>query len=88
MTAGRKKQTVIRPIQSAAVMDAFVPAAMSFNQPVETPICPTSPQVPMPEETGVPFICSRNRQVAMGPVMADATMGGIQIFGFFTMLPI
>ena len=42
----------------------------------------------MPEETGVPFISSRNRQVAMGPVMAEARVGGIQIRGLRTMLPI
>ena len=42
----------------------------------------------MPEETGAPFISSLKRQVAKGPVMAEAKMGGIQILGFFTMLGI
>ncbi len=42
----------------------------------------------MPEETGVPFICSLKMQVATGPVTAEAMMGGIQIRGFFTILPI
>ena len=36
----------------------------------------------------MPFISSRNRQVAMGPVMAEAKVGGIQIRGLRTMLPI
>ena len=42
----------------------------------------------MPEETGVPFICILKTQVARGPVMAEVTMGAIQIRGFLTMLPI
>ena len=40
------------------------------------------------EETGVPFISSRNRQVAMGPVMAAASVGGIQVRGLRRMLGI
>ena len=42
----------------------------------------------MPEETAVPFISRWNRHVASGPAMADASVGGIQIRGFFTMLGI
>ena len=42
----------------------------------------------MPELTAAPFICSLNTHVAIGPVMADVTMAGIQIFGLRTMLPI
>ena len=42
----------------------------------------------MPELMGAPFISRRNRQVAMGPVTAEARVGGIQIRGFFTMLGI
>ena len=42
----------------------------------------------MPEETAVPFISRWNRHVASGPVMADTSVGGIQIRGFFTMLGI
>ena len=54
---------------------------MSLTQPVYTPMGPTRPQVPMPEETAVPFICRWKTQVAMGPVMAEARVGGIQILG-------
>ena len=51
---------------------------------------PTMPQVPMPDATPPEgsFIWKWNRQVARGPVMAEVKIGGIQIFGFFTMLPI
>ena len=42
----------------------------------------------MPEETAAPFISRRKMQVAMGPVMAEVKVAGIQIFGFRTMLPI
>lgn len=58
------------------------------EHPVHTPICPHRPQVPIPELMGAPFISSPNTQVAMGPVMAEASVGGIQIRGFFTMLGI
>ena len=44
--------------------------------------------IPMPEDTAGPFIFMAKMQVAMGPVMADASVGGIQIRGFFTILPI
>ena len=40
--------------------------------------------MPIPELMGAPFISSLNRQVAMGPVMAEVRVGGIQIRGFFT----
>ena len=42
----------------------------------------------MPADTGAPFILSPNTQVAMGPVMAEASVGAIQTRGFLTMLPI
>ena len=42
----------------------------------------------MPALTGAPFISSRNTHVAIGPVIALATIGGIQIRGLFTILPI
>ena len=42
----------------------------------------------MPEAMGGPFIFIWNRQVEMGPVMAEASVGGIQMRGFLTMLPI
>ena len=74
--------------QSMGVMAALVPAAISFTQPVYTPIWPTRPQVPMPEETAAPFISKWNRQVASGPVMAEASVGAIQIRGFLMILPI
>ena len=77
-TAGRTKQISTRPIQSIAVMAVFVPAAISFTHPVYTPICPTNPQVPIPEATAAPFIFNWNRQVAIGPVIAEAKIGGIQ----------
>ena len=63
-------------------------ASLGANQPDQTPIGPTRPQVPMPEETGAPFISSLKTQVAMGPVMAEVTMAGSQMRGFLTMLPI
>ena len=87
-TAGRTKEISRSPAQSQPVTAALVPAAMSFIQPVYTPICPTNPQVPIPEETGVPFIWSLNRQVAIGPVIADVRMGAILMRGFFTIFPI
>ena len=42
----------------------------------------------MPEETAAPFISKWNRQVASGPVMAEASVGAIQMRGFLMMLPI
>ena len=42
----------------------------------------------MPEATGAPFICMRKTQVAIGPVMAEVMMGGSQIKGLRTILPI
>ena len=58
------------------------------TQPVYTPIWPTRPQVPMPEEMAGPFISRRNRQVASGPVMTEASVGGIHTRGFLRMLGI
>ena len=42
----------------------------------------------MPELMAAPFISSLKMHVAMGPVMAEARVGAIQIRGFFTMLGI
>ena len=42
----------------------------------------------MPEATASPFIFMRKIQVAIGPVTADASVGGIQISGFLTIFPI
>ena len=42
----------------------------------------------MPELISAPFICSLNTQVAMGPVMAEASVGGSQMRGLRTMLAI
>ena len=81
-TAGRTTATSARPIQSNAVPPPVC------DQPVQTPIGPTSPQVPMPEETAGPSIRSRKRHVATGPAAAAASVGGIQIRGLRTMLPI
>lgn len=58
-----------------------------MSHPVYTPICPTKPQVPIPEETAGPFICNLKIQVAIGPVMAEAKVGGIQILDFYRCYP-
>ena len=63
-------------------------ASDGVTQPVHTPMGPHRPQVPMPELTAAPFISRRKMQVAMGPVIALATMAGSQMRGFFTMLGI
>ena len=78
----------MRPVQSNAVMASLVPASISATQPVYTPICPTRPHVPMPDEIGAPFISILKRQVAIGPVTAASSVGAIQTRGFLTMLPI
>ena len=54
---------------------------------VITPMGPTRPQVPMPEATAMPFSIWKT-QVEMGPVTAAARVGGIQMRGLRTMLPI
>jgi len=56
-TAGRIKEMRTSPSQSTAPgAMAAAPLAMARSlgatQPVHTPICPTRPQVPMPEDTG------------------------------------
>ena len=53
---------------------------------VMMPMGPTMPQVPMPAETPVHF--SWNTIVEMGPQMAEARVGGIQIWGLRQILPI
>ena len=42
--------------------------------------------LPMPEPAGIFSI--RKMQVATGPVIMEARVGGIQMRGFFTILPI
>ena len=42
----------------------------------------------MPELIGAPFISRWNTHVAMGPVMAEASVGAIQTRGFLTMFGI
>ena len=39
----------------------------------------------MPLEIGAPFICMPKRQVASGPVIAEASVGAIQMRGFLMM---
>ena len=50
------------------------------------PTCPTRPLVPMPAPEGILLILKPS--VATGPNTALATIGGIQIFGFLTILGI
>ena len=45
-------------------------------------IGPTRPHVPIPEETGAPFISSLKTQVEIGPIIADVIIGATHIFGF------
>ena len=75
------------PTQSSAPTVPGYPFAES-NQPSTMPIGPSSPQVPMPEKIAVPCISSLKKQVARGPVMAEAMMGGNQTSGLRTMLGI
>ena len=89
--AGRIKQMRIMPIQSIApgaraASPIFTAASEGFSQPVTTPMGPTIPEVPMPEEMGAPFMRRLNRQVAMGPVIAAVNVGGTQRMGFFSRL--
>ena len=42
----------------------------------------------MPDDTAAPFILSLKMHVAIGPVTAAASVGAIQILGFFTIFPI
>ena len=51
-----------------------------------TPIGPTRPQVPIPADT--PEHSSLNTIVEIGPVIADASVGGNQIIGLRQILPI
>lgn len=78
-------QTSRSPTQSKAVgVIAVAPfaiaASLGETQPVQTPMSPQRPQVPMPLLTGAPFIVSPKTQVAIGPVIALATIGE-SIFG-------
>ena len=94
--AGRTMATSTRPSQSKPVaLMASAPLATASSlgdtQPVHTPMGPQRPQVPMPELIGAPFISSLNTQVAMGPVMAEASVGAAvagccaQMVGFAVM---
>ena len=92
-TAGSTKEIRIKPTQSMTPgAIAAAPLAIAFSegasQPVTTPICPTKPQVPIPDDTGSPFICSRKTQVAIGPVIALVSSDGSQILGLRTILGI
>ena len=49
------------------------------------PIGPTSPQVPIPALT--PVHLSLNTIVERGPIIAPASVGGIQMRGFLQILP-
>lgn len=82
-----------RPIQSKAPgMIAAAPwpiaTSLGWYHPVTTPICPTRPQVPIPELTAAPFISILNRQVAIGPVIIEVKQGASQTLGFLIMLGI
>lgn len=79
MMAGSTMLTKARPSQSKAV---------GVLQPVQTPIGPHRPQVPIPELTAAPFISRWKRQVATGPVIILVRIGGIQIRGFLRIFPI
>jgi aspartate aminotransferase len=76
-----KKPDLERAMESGQCQVSVLYPACLATQPVQTPMGPTRPQVPMPEDTGSPFISSLKRQVDMGPVMAEVTMAGIQIRG-------
>ena len=48
------------------------------------PICPTKPQVPIPDSKAE-FSIPKNK-IATGPIIAEAKVGGIQIFQFLYIL--
>lgn len=56
--------------------------SLGLSQPVQMPMGPQRPQVPMPEFIAAPFISSLNTQVAMGPVIMEVRMAGSQMRGF------
>ena len=84
ISAGRRKQISIRP--NHCEIPGVCPP--SLVQPRINPTGPSIPQVPMPEKIAVPCISSLKKQVARGPVMAEAMMGGNQTSGLRTMLGI
>ena len=53
-----------------------------------TPIGPTKPDVPIPEDIGEPFISILNTLVARAPVIALVNIGGIHVLGFLAMFGI
>ena len=65
------------------VLDNGVPMIPGVANPgqIEQALC-------IPEDTAAPFIWSLNTHVASGPVIAEVTIGGIQIRGLRTILPI
>ena len=92
-TPGKIKQINTRPSQLKAVgAIALAPwviaASLGEYQPLTTPICPTNPQVPIPELTAGPFISSLKRQVESGPVITEARIGGSHTLGFLMMFGI
>ena len=75
--AGRTTQTSRSPTQKSTLL-------LSVADII--PSGPTSPHVPMPADT--PLHSSPKTIVDIGPVTAEASVGGSHIIGFFTMLPI
>lgn len=75
------------PTQSSAPTVPGYPFAES-NQPSTMPIGPSSPQVPMPELMAAPYILILKTQVASGPVIAEASVGGSYIAGWRIILGI
>ena len=78
--AGAIMQTTKIPVMVKALR---VPDSVMAEM---APMGPTRPQVPMPAET--PVHSSWKSIVAMGPVMQDASVGGIQISGCLTIFGI
>ena len=77
----RRKGDFAECVNNAPALIADAPRSIAVSEglihPVHTPIGPQSPQVPMPEFIAAPFICILNTQVAIGPVMADVSIGAI-----------
>ena len=80
ITAGSTKQISMSPVQSNAEPNPLRDIR---------PIGPTRPHVPIPEETALfSAILKLKIHVAIGPVITDASVGGIHMRGFLQMLPI
>ena len=80
MSNGSTKQIRIIPTQSNAPV--VYPSGICAH-PVITPIAPTRPEVPIPDEIAGPLFRIWNTQVAIGPVIAEVITGGSQRTGFF-----